>query len=359
MAKSIFKVLQDGKIIEYQFYPYDLRFQAPSKGGSFYLDDTTDSDTFGNIKIMSTKEGVDISYTVTSNNSWITVSDKKITLNENTGTTIRNGSITLTQSETNDTMNIFFTQEVAELEFIFTTQDGTTNYTIQAQPSVSLVNFSLFSFMGSPDNTIKDITYEGIGGTLPSWIKGITQQIIFEKGRIPYIISLEENNTAYNRLASITFTQIASGKKVTIDIVQLPATQTSVTFTKSYNLTFQNNTDYTVSSRFDLNFIQSNGSVMSLFSILGISLYPKIAEIKEQGAISSTVYSTGTLTKASILSNSGYKETYKIYLNGTLIIDTVLNRPSGLNPVEVPLLVPLNAIRNGDDWKLTGMINYE
>lgn len=60
---SYFKVMQDGKEIEFSFYLNNLVVRVPYTNGYFSLVGET-SDSIGSVTIVSTKEGVDIPYTV-------------------------------------------------------------------------------------------------------------------------------------------------------------------------------------------------------------------------------------------------------------------------------------------------------
>lgn len=358
MAKSIFKVLQDGKIIEYQFYPYDLKFQAPSKGGSFYLDYTMDSDTFGNIKIMSTKDDVDISYTVVSNNSWINVSGNKIALNENNETVSRNGSITLTQSETDDKMDIFFIQEPAELEYVFTTENGTTVYDLSVPASAQTANFVLVSYMGSPKNTIGDIRHQAVS-TLPSWVNAINQldAVINDNGRVRYLVSMEPNSTKLNRLANITFTQVGSGKEVYVSITQLPNQEsTNINFTVSYNIQFINNSSKQGFRRFYLQLI--GGETTTMFSILGGNTPPGSTFTESSSSTTVMADTSYTATQGGIISSSGLREEYKIYCNNQLIIDAVIpSQTPSVNAKIVQLKTTVPVKRDGN-YFFTGTVTF-
>lgn len=328
MAKSIFKVLQDGKIIEYQFYPYDLRFQAPSKGGSFYLDYTTDSDTFGNIKIMSTKEGVDISYTVTSNNSWITVSDKKIILSENSDTTIRNGSITLTQSETDDTMDVFFVQEAKEapVTYVFTAEDGSVEYnTTQYEYASGNTHIYLYSYTGdTDDNTVEGVTFAlEDGSSLPPWITSMSKVDDGVVGKLHYFITFNENKSFDSRIAPILFTQTQSGKTVKVNLYQKG--QTIKKIPVGIDFTFTNNTNTEAFSRFYLDF--SNGNLgFDIFNLLLGRIEPNNSKQYSQQSNEgeATGYEFFVANQCSIVSTSNLTETYRIYCNNQLIINETI-----------------------------------
>lgn len=94
---SYFKVMQDGKEIEFSFYLNNLVVRVPYTNGYFSLVGET-SDSIGSVTIVSTKEGVDIPYTVSISDSWLTSETGKIVLSENTGEE-RRGTVTITQSE--------------------------------------------------------------------------------------------------------------------------------------------------------------------------------------------------------------------------------------------------------------------
>lgn len=363
MAKSIFKVLQDGKIIEYQFYPYDLRYKVPQVGGSFYLDSTMDSDTFGNLKIMSTKEGVDISYTVSSNNSWITINNKKITLAENTETTVRNGSITLVQSETDDTMDIFFIQEpkAAPLSYVFTAEDGSVDYNLPLLKSGdTMAHIYLYSYTGNtPDNTIENVRFEGdLPKELPSWITSINQIYDGEVGKVYFIVNLQENASLTNRVAYIKFTQVDSGKEVVIGVQQESRTQ--ISYKTTYNIQFiNNNPKEDAFERFYFDLMNTNGDSANMLTLLGGYVKPGTTDTMT----SSTVYPSYidkafTARQGGIISSSGLREEYKLYCNNQHILNaTVPAGASTVNKKIFDLLTDVD-IKDGGTYNITGTVTF-
>lgn len=361
MAKSIFKVLQDGKIIEYQFYPYDLRYKVPQVGGSFYLDSTMDSDTFGNLKIMSTKEGVDISYTVASNNSWITINNKKITLAENTETVSRNGSITLVQSETDDTMDIFFVQEPKDeppVSYVFTAEDGSVDYNLEEmfEPEATMAHIYLFSYTGdTPNNTVENVVVT----MKPSWITSVDQVYDGEVGKVYFIANLSENTAINNRIDYITFMQVDSGKEVRIGIYQKAGSVIIPKVNVNYEFNVINNATKSGFLRFYLNLMDNTGrKLTSMFSILARDIKPgeSITEKSVSTGYPSLTDGNYTASKAGITSSSGLKETYKIYCNNNLIINTTITTQTG-QPIVSDLFgnVTLTA---GNTYNFTGTITY-
>lgn len=96
---SYFKVMQDGREVEFSFYLNNLVVRVPYTNGYFSLVGET-SNSIGSVTIVSTKEGVDIPYTVSISDSWLTSETGKIVLSENTGEE-RRGTVTITQSESN------------------------------------------------------------------------------------------------------------------------------------------------------------------------------------------------------------------------------------------------------------------
>lgn len=362
MAKSIFKVLQDGKIIEYQFYPYDLRYKVPQVGGSFYLDSTMDSDTFGNLKIMSTKEGVDISYTVASNNSWITINNKKITLAENTETTVRNGSITLVQSETDDTMDIFFIQEpkAAPLSYVFTAEDGTVDYnTKQYEASSGNTHIYLYSYTGdTDDNTVEKVTFASEdGSSLPSWITSMRKIDDGVVGKLHYFITFSENVTYESRIAPIVFTQTDSGKTVKVNLYQKG--KVLITIPVGVNFTYTNNASTDAFRRFYLDFTNgTNGA--SIFALMEGNLRPgDSVNVKyPSNELHAEMEALFVATQCSIRSSSNLTEKYEIYCNDQLIIDETIpsTQTTGQTNI-IPLRQGIN-LENQIELLFTGTITY-
>lgn len=83
------------------------------------------SDSIGSVTIVSTKEGVDIPYTISTSDSWLTSETGKIVLSENTGEE-RRGTVTITQSESNEDIVITFIQEAKPADnytFVFVSDD--------------------------------------------------------------------------------------------------------------------------------------------------------------------------------------------------------------------------------------------
>lgn len=194
----------------------------------------------GSVTIISTKEGTDIPYSITTSDSWIRqVQTGQIWLEENTGAE-RTGTLTITQDETGEEIVITFIQDVkpvTDYTFLFSTTETDVN-NIPSPYTATPFNVYIDSYTGST----KDNTVSATHSALPDWITGWAS-VDMGQGVIAYSGTTTENDTGSNRNATITFTQEGSGKIVTLHVSQQAGSSeftfedgsTSLTGTLLYN----------------------------------------------------------------------------------------------------------------------------
>lgn len=166
--------------------------------------------------VVSTKNGSSQSWSVSSKPSWVDTSTSGNTLNvtvdANSGSA-RNGTIVLTQSGSNKTLEINVSQAAKPAdEYVFEIADSSSG------PYGSSVSWTLPA-SGSLD---KDIYLRSTkNGENVGWSASSNASwIIVVRDYPDFYWEYENNNTAYSRSGKITFTQEGSGKKVYLNLTQ-------------------------------------------------------------------------------------------------------------------------------------------
>lgn len=319
---SYFKVMQDGKEIEFSFYLNNLVVRVPYTNGYFSLVGET-SDSIGSVTIVSTKEGVDIPYTVSISDSWLTSETGKIVLSENTGEE-RRGTMTITQSESNEDIVITFIQEAKPADnytFVFVSDD-----TVDSPASGMSFNVYIESYSGDTQNNTVGATHT----SLPDWITGWESV---------------DMGTGY-----VTFTQNESGKILRFTITQKAKQELKVPM--SWDINFTNDSTTQTTSRFYLTLRDGSNSI-NAFSLLRGLMDSGIIE-REQGSYTSGTEEAFTATSCTILSTSGKRELYSIYCNGTLVIQTTIQGDGNEPTVSLRSRIPVTGL----EMKWTGQVTY-
>lgn len=183
------------------------------------------SSTASDFVVVSTKNGSSQSWSVSSKPSWVDTSTSGNTLNvtvdANSGSA-RNGTIVLTQSGSNKTLEINVSQAAKPAdEYVFEIADSSSG------PYGSSVSWTL----PASGSLNKDIYLRSKkNGENVGWSASSNASwIIVVRDYPDFYWEYENNNTAYSRSGKITFTQEGSGKKVYLNLTQEGKPQ--ITFT--------------------------------------------------------------------------------------------------------------------------------
>lgn len=184
----------------------------------------------GTVGIISTKDGENHGYKITTNNEWIHVTidengDIHYELDENDTNSDRVGVITAVQDDSGKVITIVITQssegggiiDPDNPDYIFTDSKGSTSIKDKSH------NNSSDSFIGSTD-IISTKGGKDIGYSVSSNVSWIIP-IIDENGDIKY--KVDENINDEPRIGVITAVQDGSGKVITITVTQGGANGTS------------------------------------------------------------------------------------------------------------------------------------
>lgn len=192
-----------------------------SKSESFQATDAVSAA----ITLVSTKNGSNHPWSVSSKPSWVDTSTSGNTLNvtvdANSGSA-RNGTIVLTQSGSNKTLEINVSQAAKPAdEYVFEIADSSSG------PYGSSVSWTL----PASGSLNKDIYLRSKkNGENVGWSASSNASwIIVVRDYPDFYWEYENNNTAYSRSGKITFTQEGSGKKVYLNLTQEGKPQ--ITFT--------------------------------------------------------------------------------------------------------------------------------
>lgn len=166
--------------------------------------------------VVSTKNGSSQSWSISSKPSWVDTSTSGNTLNvtvdANSGSA-RNGTIVLTQSGSNKTLEINVSQAAKPAdEYVFEIADSSSG------PYGSSVSWTL----PASGSLNKDIYLRSKkNGENVGWSASSNASwIIVVRDYPDFYWEYENNNTAYSRSGKITFTQEGSGKKVYLNLTQ-------------------------------------------------------------------------------------------------------------------------------------------
>lgn len=338
---SYFKVMQDGREVEFSFYLNNLVVRVPYTNGYFSLVGET-SNSIGSVTIVSTKEGVDIPYTVSISDSWLTSETGKIVLSENTGEE-RRGTVTITQSESNEDIVITFIQEAKPADnytFVFVSDD-----TVDSPASGMSFNVYIESYSGDTQDNTVGATHT----SLPDWITG-WESVDMGTGYVAFTGQTVANDTYQDRTAVITFTQNESGKILRFTITQKAKQELKVPM--SWDINFTNDSTTQTTSRFYLTLRNGLNSI-NAFSLLRGQMGSGITE-REQGSYTSGTEKAFTATSCTILSTSGKRDLYSIYFNGTLVIQTTIQGDGNEHTVSLRSRIPVTGL----EMKWTGQVTY-
>lgn len=345
---SKFIVMQDGRAVEFSFYLDNLVVRAPYSSNYFSIIGNDTNAKNGSVTIISTKEGTDIPYSITTSDSWIRqVQTGQIWLEENTGAE-RTGTLTITQDETGEEIVITFIQDVkpvTDYTFLFSTTETDVN-NIPSPYTATPFNVYIDSYTGST----KDNTVSATHSSLPDWITGWAS-VDMGQGVIAYSGTTTENDTGSNRNATITFTQEGSGKIVTLHVDQEAKAMLEVPM--SWDINFTNDSTTQTYPRFYLTLKDNSNNSINAFSLLNGAIESGIVQ-REQGTYQSQTENSFTANTCTIFSTSMKRDLYKIYCNGQLIIQTTINGDGNNHDVSLSRLLPVTGL----ELKFTGDVTY-
>lgn len=186
-----------------------------SKSESFQATDAVSAA----ITLVSTKNGSNHPWSVSSKPSWITTSttSSKVTISasDNSGSA-RSGKVVLTQSGSGNTLTVNVSQGAKPAEYVFTITPNTYD--------ASYSNTSFIPRIVSTKNG-SNIGYSlTSGGT--DWV------VVSTTGKINVTVEILKNTTSSTRSTTLVFTQNESGKTQSIEI-----TQSGYTPTYTFNVT--------------------------------------------------------------------------------------------------------------------------
>lgn len=340
---SYFKVIQDGREVEFSFYLNNLVVRVPYTNGYFSLVGET-SDSIGSVTIVSTKEGVDIPYTISTSDSWLTSETGKIVLSENTGEE-RRGTVTITQSESNEDIVITFIQEAKPADnytFVFVNND-----TVDSPASGMSFNVYLESYSGDTQDNTVGATHT----SLPDWITG-WESVDMGTGYVAFTGQTVANDTYQDRTAVITFTQSESGKILRFTVTQEAKHKQELKVPTSWDINFTNDSTTQTTSRFYLT-LRNGSNWINAFSLLRGQMNSGITE-REHGSYPSRTKEAFTATSCTIFSTSGKRDSYSIYFNGTLVIQTTIQGDGYEHTVSLRSCIPVTGL----EMKWTGQVTY-
>lgn len=344
---SKFIVMQDGRAVEFSFYLDNLVVRAPYSSNYFSIIGNDTNAKNGSVTIISTKEGTDIPYSITTSDSWIKqVQTGQIWLEENTGAE-RTGTLTITQDETGEEIVITFIQDVkpvTDYTFLFSTIETDVN-NIPSPYTATPFNVYIDSYTGST----KDNTVSATHSALPDWITGWAS-VDMGQGVVAYTGTTTEN-TGSSRNATITFTQEGSGKIVTLHVDQEP--KPVLTVPMAWDINFTNDSTTSTYSRFYLTLKDNKNNSVNAFSMLNGEIPSGVVQ-REQSSYNTTTDNPFTANTCTILSTSTKRDLYKIYCNGTLILQTTINGDGNYHDVSLRTTVPVT----GAEMKFTGDVTY-
>lgn len=184
--------------------------------------------------VTSTKDGSPHGFSASSNVNWITTSVSvnttvKLTISANPNTTMREGTITLTQNNSNKKLTIKVTQQPKEVEtsYTFTFGGGATTKTLNFANTESTQDITIIS---TTQPTGVEVPFT-IGST-PEWVT------ITDDDRGTHV-KVTKNTTTSSRSGNCVFTQTASRKTITLNLTQAAGEAQPQTIT--FKVRFHNN----------------------------------------------------------------------------------------------------------------------
>lgn len=181
--------------------------------------DFSTNGTAANIPVVSTKNGSNHPWSVSSKPSWITTSttSSKVTISasDNSGSA-RSGKVVLTQSGSGNTLTVNVSQDVKPAENV---------YVFTITPNTYDAPYSSASFI---PRTVSTKNGSNIGYSLTSG--GTDWVVVSTTGKIT--VEILKNTTSNTRSTTLVFTQNESGKTQSIKI-----TQSGCTPTYTFNVT--------------------------------------------------------------------------------------------------------------------------
>lgn len=184
-----------------------------SKSESFQATDAVSAA----ITLVSTKNGSNHPWSVSSKPSWITTSttSSKVTISasDNSGSA-RSGKVVLTQSGSGNTLTVNVSQDAKPAENV---------YVFTITPNTYDASYSSASFI---PRTVSTKNGSNIGYSLTSG--GTDWVVVSTTGKIT--VEILKNTTSSTRSTTLVFTQNESGKTQSIEITQSGYTPTTYTF---------------------------------------------------------------------------------------------------------------------------------
>ncbi len=168
-----------------------------------------------------------ISYSGSSNVSWVTVSGNNLSVAENRTTSSRNGTVTFTQATSGKQVTVLVEQSAGTISenYIFTFSDGSASKAWSGVSATGGANsYTITSLKETYVNGAKDAT-ENISYSGSSNVNWVTVS--------GNNLSVAENRTTSSRNGTVTFTQATSGKQITVLVEQ-----SAGVITTDYTFTF-------------------------------------------------------------------------------------------------------------------------